>query len=304
MSRPSFKERFGEIDQPAGDLSRVLTIGDWSFRITGLSEPLCEALDPRWGGFVSPDSDLPPGTPEIRVGDAGSRHWLKPKRGEDYRVESCPGEAPGGGPLTVSYGFALARPEAVLWKVALSQRDQEPIDRTLENAVRYVIAETAVDFGGMALHGAGVIEEDEVVIFAGGSGAGKSTAVELSSPRPCLGDDYALVAPMGGRWCAAAVPFDNSERAPSDPVRGWLPLNHVWRLFQDEIDKAESAPPTLASASLMSCVALPWAMPHRTDDLLRNADRLIKDDKFGHLRFRKEPDFWQKIAATAGSKRG
>ena len=277
------------------------SLNAWSFRITGLSSAMAEVLDPRWGGFVSADAPTPVGTPEIRVvRPEGDGPWLPPRRGETYRLEN---QEHAGRRLVISYAFALRRVEPAQWTLALAPLEREPVGRSIENAVRYIVAEAAVDAGGFALHGAGVLDGERAVLFAGGSGSGKSTAVQLSAPRPSLGDDYAFVVPGRQGWVTAAVPFDNAEQAPAEPARGWHPVAGVWRLYQDEVDKAERPPRTLAGASLMSCAAMPWAMPHRVDELMDNIERFVAESRYGHLRFRQSEEFWQKIAGKKPAKR-
>ncbi len=300
MDLERLTSRFDQAQEPHGDVTRVLTLGDWCFRLTGLDTAMAEALDARWGGFLSTDEPAV-GTPEIRLRRSGEdKPWLRARRGETYRIEA---EQVNGRVLVVSYAFCLCRDEPGVWTVALTPLEREPLGRSLENAVRYVVAEAAVDAGGFAIHGAGVIDEGKAVIFAGGSNAGKTTAVELSAPRPSLGDDYALIAPGRDGWVTAAVPFDNAERAPAEPRRGWIPIRGVWRLYKDEVDKAERAPVTLAGASLMSCVALPWVMPHRVEALMGNVDTFVAEGAYGHLRFRKSDEFWQKIGPKREGKR-
>lgn len=285
--------RLGALDAPRGDGRRFLRIGDWRLRVEGLDGALADGLDERWGGFVVPDNGMEP-LLALRVVQGDGRGFERPRRGEVYRVEvdfSGPAR-----PLLWSYNYA-ARPDRDdprAWKVALHD-EGEPVTRIVENVVRYLVARTTVGMGGIALHGAGVLHEGRAHLFAGGSRAGKSTAVRLSRPRVSLGDDFALCIPSRRQWHAAAVPFDNSERAATAPPPGWYPVAGIWRLHQADSTRLETPPPPRAVASLMSCVAFPTVLGDLADSILRHVGAYVAEGRFGELHFDISAEFWNRI---------
>lgn len=287
--------------------SLALTIGSWRIAVLGLDRETASRLGLRWGGFVREE---PPGDPDLSLtcadrragGGLGLGPWTE---GEIYRLE---GALVGGRPVVRSYNFCMAPGVAGrgVWRLVLGGADQEPVERTVENAVRSLVSRLALQAGGFALHGAGVRRDGQTWIYAGRSGAGKSTAVTLSSPCECLGDDFAVAIPGNGGWSTCAVPFDNREQAPGHPVPGLLPLGAILRLFHAEAgedDQVEVPPAVLRAASLLNAVMLPGLFADLGDAVLINAGRFVEAGRFGHLRFHRNRRFLEPVRtflATAG----
>ena len=195
--------------------------------------------------------------------------------------------------MVISYHFAHWQDDApATWRCALADQGQEPAERVLENAVRCLVSRVAVEDGGFALHAGGVLDDGRAYLFAGPSRSGKTTAIALSSPRASLGDDFAVVLCRESCFFAAAVPFDNAESAPADPDRSLFALAGIWRLFQASAAWIEELDPVRATASLMSCVALPWTFPDLADSVLEQVERFVTESRFEHLHFRQTSDFW------------
>ena len=285
-------ERLLALERSEGEHGRCLRVGPWELILEGLEAELAALLDLRWGGFVGGELAAEPAL-RLRIFEAG--HGLSPGRwapGESYRID---GKVTQGRLLVRSYHFALCceREDPSVWRVGMIRTADEPPDRILENAVRYLAARLAVKEGGVAIHGAGVLRDGRAYVFAGPSRSGKTTAVKLSAPSTSLGDDFAVLFPREEGWWTAAVPFDNSGEAPADPPSASFPLAGAWRLYHAAEPRVETLPPAQAAASLMGCVAFPWAMPDLTDEVLGHVKRFIGESTFGHLYFRKKPDFWR-----------
>lgn len=288
MSGEGIHDRLRALEQRLGSERRTLRVGRRGIGIEGLDRRLAAELDRRWGALLEPDgrADL-----TLRVFRSGSGPWLgPPEPGEQYRIEALGRPARR---VVASYNFALcAEPEPGCWRVAIHEQDNEPTQRLFENAVRYLVARLGVEAGGFALHAAGVLHQERAWLFAGPSGAGKSTAVGLAAPAVSLGDDFGLVLPGDGGWRVPSLPFDNSERGRPDPPRGTFPLAGIWRLHKSDVTRAERPPARLALASLMSCMAFPWALPEFTDALIDNAQRYLEQGCFGNLHFSRASDLW------------
>ena len=280
---------------PFGGLERTLTIGDWAIPVRGLDAALAADLDRRWGGFLS-DRPVEGTTVECRVDvcDGGDRTWLgRPEPGETYRVEA---RVEDGRPLLRSYHF-LAAPGAddPGWRALVTRTDAEPVGRVVENLVRLLVARLVVAKGGVPFHAAGVVRDGRAHLLAGPSGIGKTTAVALSGPCVTLGDDFGFAVPGPDGWRTAAVPFDNAESIEVDPPRGWFPLAGVWRLFQAPATRLEIPAEMVRELSILACSAAPWSMPELAVDLMDNVARLGREVRYGHLHFRPEPGFWDRI---------
>ena len=274
-----------------------MRIGNRSILIEGLDARQVQLLAERWGPFLEA---RPFSTPWARLQllPAENRGWLEQERpGELYRLESLNDPAHR---VVVSYNFAVCEgPIPGTWRVAINGRAAEPAGRIFDNVLRYLTARMALDLGGFALHGGGVLRAGRAYVFAGASGSGKSTAIGLSSPSTSLGDDMALILPGTRGWLAPALPFDNSERITVEPPRGLFPLAGIWRLYQAQDHAVERPQTSLAVASLLGCTSFPWVLPELDERLLQQVTRLVQDELFAHLHFRKDAQFWTILVQNA-----
>lgn len=285
-----------KLDRSAGPVTRDLTLAFATLRFAGLDAAAAALLDERWGGFVSPPGAHAPDL-VVQVVEGDGAAWLPPwTPGEGYRIEA---DAAGASLVVASYHFALVPEGAGAWRLSVTDTGAEPMGRVYDNAARYVVARLAIEKGGIALHGAGVRRGRRAWIFAGPSGSGKSTAVRLSAPAESLGDDFAVALPNGPGWSTCALPFDNSERAPSDPARGMFDLARVCRLFKAERHRIEEPPGVVAQASLLACTAFPWALPDVSDRAAEAIARLAASGRFVHLHAAKDAGFWALLEAPA-----
>jgi len=277
--------------------SRTLALGAWRVRFDGLDAALAVGLDARWGPFIGPPTDPEPSARVELV--RGDRPGLlpAPSAGERYRIEPVPGQPRA----IVSYGFTLAPlpGHACAWRLAPGDSDDEPAERRVENAARFVVATLALDAGGFALHAAGVLVAGRGYLLAGPSRAGKSTAWQRSRPAASLGDDFGVVVPSEQDWRVVAVPFDNAERVEADAVRGSFPLGRILRVFQAERTRVEELSPLRAAASLVGVAAFPWAVPGHAAALAERAQRLAAGGRFAHLHFARDADLYGVLAAQA-----
>ncbi len=210
---------------------------------------------------------------------------------EPYRIEAVNDPSRR---LVASYHFGIAAeaPRHASWRLGITDQPDEPLERILDNALRFVTARLAVDDGGFAMHAAGVARDGRAYLLAGPSGAGKSTAVRLATPATGLGDDFGLVVPTEKGWIAPALPFDNSERILHPPPGGPFPVAGIWRLYRASETRAEQPRQGFAVASLMGCTAFPWAMPELSERLLEHVGRYIEEGSYRHLYFTSEADLW------------
>lgn len=285
MVDAQYRMRLTGLKEPRGGEARDLRVGSWVVRIEGLDRRLGGQLDQRWGPFVGPVQG-DPATLVLRIVDAGEEGWLPGPDGpgELYRMEPR-GDADAR--VIVSYNFALGRVPGGEsdWSLAITRGTLEPTGRLLENAVRFLLATVALDHGGFAMHSAGVLHDLRAYVYAGPSRSGKSTAVKASAPARSLGDDFGIVVPGEEGWRTPAVPFDGSEQIGSDAPTGLYPVAAIWRLYHSEGVRVEHPSTLVAPASLMSCVAFPWAYPERAGELLDHVRRFLDEATFGHLEF-------------------
>lgn len=168
--------------------------------------------------------------------------------------------------------------------------------------LRAVVALLAYESGGMLVHASGFLRAGQAVVFAGQSGAGKSTTVRLSQglPSTCtLGDDLILLLPKDGRWWAFATPFWNPETPMSWQSEACQsgPLAALCYLTQDTRAFVEALSPARAAAELMSKLPVVPLDHHRAPALLQRVMSLTSTVPVGELHFRLAPDLWEAIDA-------
>ena len=277
-----------------------LRLGIWTIRLTGLDRVLALELAERWGPFADP-CPAGPVTTALAVHDAGEPGWL-PASDALYRLEVL---GAGSKRVVAARQFAISAEPAAPERFRLGiSRGPELRGRIVENAVRFILANLALDHGGFAMHAAGVLHEGRAFFYAGPSRSGKTTAVAASAPAASLGDDFGLVFLQEGSFVAPALPFDGSERMPSSAPRGVYPVAAIWRVYHGDGVRVERPSPHVATASLLSCAAFPWAYPERAGVLLDHVQRYVASGRdFAHLHFALGSDLFSAVLREAGPLR-
>lgn len=278
-----------------GTESRALRIGAWDLALEGLDAAAAAGLDRRWGGFVRRGVATDPVARLALYRDVHGTALGPGRPGDAYRIEADSHDDR----VVVSHAFSMCaeNDDRTAWRLGVIDTQAEPTERTIENAVRYLIARACVGAGGFALHGAGVLRDGQAHVFAGPSRSGKTTAVGLATGGSSLGDDFAVVIRAPDGWRTAAVPFDNSERAPSEPPEGLFPVAAIWRLRQSSETRVDRLSVVEGTASLMGCAAFPWAMPDLAGAVLEHVGRFVSGAAFSHLYFTRTSNLWSAIDA-------
>lgn len=147
---------------------------------------------------------------------------------------------------------------------------------------------------GLLLHSSCLVQDGGAYLFAGHSGAGKSTVVQLSVPRPILSDEATIVKiDREGAWI-----FNSPFR--SDTVIADLPdpyrLSAIHLLRQAAYNKRSLAPKSESIPELMNRVFY-WAHdPEETKKVLRLCKRLLEQTQVYVLSFQKNESFWEEIS--------
>jgi len=199
-----FESFVPELTTGAGLLSVVIEIGGMPVRVNTTDHNFLDMLHERYAGYVSStrvseiefDVQLePPGkadpSSEVRVAQRGGRWTLA--RG-DFRAEWEPAEHRG-------------------WI------QQTPTPYSIDSVLRIVHTLVLARRGGFLLHAASAIRNGRAFIFAGASGAGKSTISKLA-PRDValLSDEISYVQKREAGYVASGTPFTGELDKPGENI--------------------------------------------------------------------------------------
>jgi hypothetical protein len=147
---------------------------------------------------------------------------------------------------------------------------------------------------GLLIHSSCAIEKGKAHIFAGQSGAGKSTAAKLSYPRPLLSDEATLVKITSNSVTVFNSPFRSELQA--DPFEGNVELASVQLLYQALQNKRTRS---IKSDALLHLMDKVFFWPHSVEEtktIMRLMSNLVKNVPVYELHFQKNNTFWELIS--------
>lgn len=147
---------------------------------------------------------------------------------------------------------------------------------------------------GLLIHSACVEQYGRAYLFAGQSGAGKSTVAGLSTPRPILSDEASLVKISDTEISVFDSPF-RSELVPSS-VRKACQLTSIHLLIQATVNKSLLIKKPDALLDLINKVFF-W--PHDSSEtvkILKMCKQLAERVPIYQLHFQKNNTFWELIS--------
>lgn len=276
----------------------TLRIAGRSFAATGLSEAQRRTLLDLWPDFVVDDEADATRLSIFRTPVSTFRRferWV-------YDMEFFYGsECVRMAGLDLMANLRLAGElHGAVW---IATETPETFHGAFENFLRVVVAYSALELGGALLHSAAVVEGPTAWIFAGHSGAGKSTVsrIGLESGRTVLSDDLNPVLPASdGGLDVIGCPFYGDEGLRS-PARHTL--SGIYRLEQGPEDGVRPMQHAESIASLMACSPYINRDPHRSEALFENLSELTARVPSRVLTFRREGTFWPLLERSEDVKR-
>lgn len=149
---------------------------------------------------------------------------------------------------------------------------------------------------GLLLHASCVIDDGRAYLFAGRSGAGKSTVARLSEPREIFSDEASIVKISENEITVYNSPFRSDTEAPSG--NGKYPLAGIYLLHQALYDWQVRIQISQGFAEVIEKVFY-WAYhPDETRKVWGMCKRLVYEAPVRQLFFRKQADFWNEIQAA------
>jgi hypothetical protein len=147
---------------------------------------------------------------------------------------------------------------------------------------------------GLLIHSSCMLDGNNGYVFAGQSGAGKSTVALLSWPRPVISDEATIIKVSGEEVVTFASPFRSDSDIPDLP--GKFPLAAIQLLRQSPENRKVVVRKADAMLQLVNRVFY-WAHdPAETQKILRLCKELVEKVPVYNLYFQKNNSFWEEIS--------
>ncbi|MCZ8522138.1 MULTISPECIES: hypothetical protein [Paenibacillus] len=262
-----------------------ITIAEHQLVMELPSGPLLDWAVPKFSASVIPPLSSKTEQPDLHV--TVSAPYGQPFRGYDVEIardETSIRYDRGDYLLTVSRDFRRA-------EVAVYD------DFALNHALMLLYSGFIAYRGwGLMTHASCIAQGSSAYLFAGQSGAGKSTAALLSRPRPVLSDEAALirVAPDGIRVYNSPFRSDSvwdaDERGMSCELKGYHLLRQSLEIKREPIRSSE------AMLYLMRTIFYWHFDPQETAKVISMCRTFAEKVPFYELYFQKNDKFWEEIS--------
>jgi hypothetical protein len=164
----------------------------------------------------------------------------------------------------------------------------------LDSLIRILLTAVLLPQKGFLLHAATVVRDGRAYVFAGRSGAGKSTVARLSPGGSVLTDEISVLRYSEGEWFAHGTPFWGEFRAAGRNEQ--YPLAGIFALNQAPEDRVEPLAPKETLRALLPCILFFTAEPEANRALLGTLTELVHQVPCHRLHFRRDAAFWGVIA--------
>ena len=166
----------------------------------------------------------------------------------------------------------------------------------LKHALMHLYSLYIVHLGwGLLIHSSCVMDDGRAFLFSGHSGAGKSTAARLSSPRQLLSDEASIVRITPEGVSVFDSPFrsellSETKYATSCPLAGIYLLNQSEEIYTQAISNQDAFIRVLDKVFY-------WSYdPAETMKIMKLGKLLAQGVPFHELYFQKNNLFWEKIS--------
>lgn len=147
---------------------------------------------------------------------------------------------------------------------------------------------------GLLIHSSCAIDDHKAHLFAGHSGAGKSTAAKLSSPRPLLSDEATLVKVTKDAVTIYDSPFRSEQEGSGDQAPA--PLTSIQLLFQSTQTERLQLMKSEAYIQLIDKVFYWKRNGEEVTRIMRMLKTIVNQVPVYHLKFQKNNKFWELIS--------
>ncbi|WP_274650947.1 hypothetical protein [Paenibacillus humicola] len=150
---------------------------------------------------------------------------------------------------------------------------------------------------GLLFHASCVADQAGCYLFAGHSGAGKSTAAGLSRPRGIIADEAAVIRIRPDGAAVFHSPFRSDDQSRAFGENGSWPLNAIYLLRQAEKHERAALSKWEGFIRLTDLVFFWNPGSGETRTIIRLLQLLVDQVPQFDLYFRKDPDFWELISS-------
>lgn len=165
----------------------------------------------------------------------------------------------------------------------------------LDSLLRILLSWKLVSHQGFLLHAATVVRNGKAYVFAGRSGAGKSTVAALLPEGSVLTDEISLLRRENGAWCAYGTPFWGEFRAAG--LNTSAPVTGIFRLLQAAENRVTPLRPMEILRALLPNVLFFSAEAEANRRLLGILSQAATEIPGFNLAFQKNPAFWEVLPA-------
>lgn len=167
----------------------------------------------------------------------------------------------------------------------------------LKHAMMHLYSLYIVHMGwGLLIHSSCVVDKGRAFLFSGHSGAGKSTAARLSSPRQLLSDEASIVRITKNGVSVFDSPFRSELFSEETSGGNEVPLAGIYLLNQSEAISTSPIAKNDAFIRVLDKVFY-WSFDAtETMKIMKLGKLLAEQVSFHELYFQKNSLFWERIS--------
>jgi hypothetical protein len=267
-----------------GCFSLVIEIGGVPIRINTTSQEFQQTLQDRYAGFIGSQGGTLDSSPQmefdVELSDAGF------------------GDSETGAKVSQTGG---------VWRMQRGDFRAEWEPKTHQGKIRQPASPYAIDAvlrivhtlalarqGGILLHAASAIRDGKAFVFAGVSGAGKTTISRLApNDVTLLTDEISYVRKMDNRYVCFGTPFTGELAKLGENVSG--PLEAVYLLAQGSENRIEPVSAPDAVRSMLANVLFFAEEPELVREVFHSVCELVDRVPVSRLTFVPDSRVWEII---------
>jgi hypothetical protein len=262
-----------------------LLLAGETFRIEGLSTLQSRGLSKRYGALChTANTDVV--ATVLQVFRAPASDFLEiDTRGWEYWVDV---DWTAGG-FALRGMCVMARVDERRAGIWTCVEDPEEIPGIIENVLRPLLASRLLATGGLLVHSASI----DGYLFAGRSGAGKSTIAQLgvAAGLPVLSDDLNAVVASDGAFTIVPLPF-TGDLQEQDRSQQPTALRAVLGLEKNDVEGVRTATIAETVSLLVRCAPYVNQDAGRMASLLDRAAEIASSAGRGVVTFRRDGNVW------------